>query len=151
MASANRTFARHRTNTVCRSLRDFGLLMPSTQPGTLLGLGYCQKKTLTLFTSRNGDKCARVFFDRLYHQSPVRPNTHCVPIRLKAAEHRRTPQRKRIGVPNDGHVLECGSVLPLLGSSRHNASLCPFIKCNPRFRDRIDRIRIRRDATNSAK
>ena len=37
-----------------------------------------------------------------------------VATRLKAAEHRRTPKRKRIGVPNDGHVLECGSVLPLL-------------------------------------
>jgi putative hemolysin len=32
----------------------------------------------------------------------------------KAPEHRRTPRRKRLpGVLDDGHVLECGSVLPL--------------------------------------
>src|SRR5438034_11693705 len=38
----------------------------------------------------------------------------CPNTSQKAAEHRGTPQRKRIGVSNDGHVLECGSVLPLL-------------------------------------
>jgi putative hemolysin len=35
-------------------------------------------------------------------------------IDAKAAEHRRTPRRKRnVCACDDGHVLECGSILPL--------------------------------------
>jgi hypothetical protein len=49
----------------------------------------------------------------------------CPNTSQKAAEHRRTPQRKRIGVPNDGHVLECGSVLPLLDRRVASARINP--------------------------
>jgi hypothetical protein len=35
-------------------------------------------------------------------------------LHRKAAEHRRTPKRKTKNErENDGHVLECGSALPL--------------------------------------
>src|SRR5437667_5937914 len=38
-------------------------------------------------------------------------------LHRKAVEHHRTPKRKRnYRVRNGGHVLECGSVLPLLGA-----------------------------------
>jgi hypothetical protein len=46
-------------------------------------------------------------------------------LHRKAVEHHRTPKRKRnYRVEDDGHVLECGSVLPLLSASHSLLLLC---------------------------
>jgi hypothetical protein len=45
----------------------------------------------------------------------------------KAAERRRTPKRKRLTIASkNGHVVECGSVLPLLTIHKAVSSVAGF-------------------------
>src|SRR5438034_333970 len=64
--------------------------------------GICLAPKALVCTGRNGHKCAGI--------------PGCIEKRWK---HHRTPKRKRnYGVENGGHVLECGSVLPLFERTR---------------------------------
>src|ERR1044071_1573620 len=70
-------------------------------------------------------------------------------LHRKAVEHHRTPKRKRnYRARNRGHVLECGSVLPLLSAlvgltsktSLNTYEMRPYLKKNTRgntFRGRF--------------
>jgi putative hemolysin len=53
----------------------------------------------------------------------------------KAAEHRRTPKRKREnGAGNHGHVLECGSALPLSAAAGASSRLlCAYLAIGARI------------------
>jgi hypothetical protein len=52
--------------------------------------------------------------DRFESMKALAVLCRCCASSRKAAEHRRSPKRKRVLCPrNDGHVVECGRVLPL--------------------------------------